>query len=206
MNPPLEPQPRQRHYSVRRQARLDAETSAQLEVLAKTFHRKRAGILRYVMQWALAHTQGWTIDPSIPNRPHLVHMLVDPELLQQVQEAAAAHGADVAAWERHAMRQVTRDDFPPSWRAEETTVRSHDSGYYDRRFQLRLDPATQRELERLMQTFGRSAADVIRQLIAQATSEDFPSSWEMTAHERRTRKAQPSHDGFSARDTHSGGI
>jgi predicted transcriptional regulator len=206
MNTPPAPRPRQRRYSVRRQARLDAETHATLAVLANTFHRKRAAILRFVMGWGLTQTREWTIDPSIPDRPHLMHMLVNPELVQQVQEAADAHGTSVAAWLRHAVRQVTRDDFPPSWRAEETTVRSHDSGYYDRRFQLRLDPATQRELERLMQTFGRSAADVIRQLIAQATSEDFPSSWEMTAHELRTRKAQPSHDGFSARDTHSGGI
>jgi hypothetical protein len=150
MNTPPETQPRQRRYSIRRQARLDTKTHAKLEALARTFNRKRAVILRYVMQWGLAHTQEWTIDRSIPDRPHLVHMLVDPDLLQQVQDAAAAHGADVAAWERHAMRLVTRDDFPPSWRAEETAVRSHDSGYYDRRFQLRLDQATQRKLETLM--------------------------------------------------------
>jgi hypothetical protein len=102
MTPPPESQPRQRRYSTRRQARLDAETYAKLEELARTFRRKRAAILRFVMSWGLAHTQGWTIDPSIPDRPHLVHMLVDPDLLQRVQAAAAAHGADVAAVdERH---------------------------------------------------------------------------------------------------------
>jgi len=57
---------------------------AKLEELARTFRRKRATILRYVMQWGLALTDGWTIDSSIPDRPHLVHMLVDPDLLQQV--------------------------------------------------------------------------------------------------------------------------
>jgi hypothetical protein len=34
MTPPLGPQPRQRGYSVRHQARLDAETHAKLEELA----------------------------------------------------------------------------------------------------------------------------------------------------------------------------
>lgn len=102
MPPPPEPRPRQRRYSTRFQARLDSDTHAKLEVLANTFRRKCAAILRYVMDWGLAHAEGWMIDLSIPDRPHLVHMLVDPELLQQVQNAAAAHGADVAAWERHA--------------------------------------------------------------------------------------------------------
>jgi predicted DNA-binding protein len=171
MHPPPEPRPRHRRYSVRRQARLDAETHAKLEELAHTFHRKRAQILRYVMQWALTHTQGWTVDPSTPDRPHLVHMLVDPELLRQVQAAAAAHGADVAAWERHAMRQIAYEDFPASWRAVETTPRSHDSGYYGTRFMLRLDEVTSRMLAAFTQNFGRSATAIIRQLIAQATQE-----------------------------------
>jgi predicted transcriptional regulator len=163
---PPEPQLRQRRYRVRRQARLDVETHAKLEGLAHTFHRKRAQILRYVMQWGLAHTTGWTVDPSSPDRPHLVHMLVDSELLQQVQDAADAHGTSVSAWVRQGMRQVTYEDFPASWRAGDIARRSHDSGDYERRFQLRLDQATQRKLEALMQTFHRSAAEVIRQLIA----------------------------------------
>jgi hypothetical protein len=100
MHPPPEPQPRQRRYSVRRQARLDAETHAKLEELARTFHRKRAQILRYVMQWGLAHTTGWTVDPSSLDRAHLVHMLVNSELLQEVQDAADAHRTSVAAWVR----------------------------------------------------------------------------------------------------------
>jgi hypothetical protein len=183
MHPPPEPRPRQRRYSMRRQARLDAETYAKLEELAKTFRRKRAAILRYVMQWGLAHTTGWTVDLSIPDRPHLVHMLVDPELLQRVQAAAAAHGADVAAWERHAMHQVAYEDFPASWRAGQTSPRSHDSGYYGTRFMLRLDKVTSRKLTTLSQTFDCSAAEVIRQFISQASPDDFPDSWRLEVKE-----------------------
>ena len=190
MHPPPEPQPRPRRSSVRRQARLDAETQAKLAELARTFHRKRAAVLRLVMGWGLAHTREWTLDPSIPDRPRLVHVQVDPELLRQVQAAAAAHGADVAAWERHAMRQVTRDDFPASWRAGETAVRSHDSQYYHRPLMLRLDGETSTKLVTLMQTFDRSAAELIRQLIAQANVEDFPLSWRMAMEERRPREAR----------------
>jgi predicted transcriptional regulator len=152
---------------------LDVETQAKLEKLAASFHRKRTQILRHVMQWGLAHTQGWTVDPSIPDRPHLVHMLVEPDMLHQVQEAAESYSVTVAAWLRQAMRQVTPKDFPASWRMGEGGSRSHDSGYYHRPFQLRLDQATQNKLETLMQTFHRSAAEVIRQLIAQANLRIF---------------------------------
>ena len=185
MTPPPEPRPRQHRYSARRQARLDSDTHAKLEALASAFHRKRAVILRFVTQWGLTHTHGWTVDLSIPDCPHLVHMLVDPELLLQVHDAAEAHGVTVAAWLRHAMRQVIPNDFPPSWRAGETAIRSHDSGYYRRKFGLRLNDETSRKLGMFMQTFDRSAAEIIRQLIIQATPEDFPSSWQMTAHEGR---------------------
>jgi hypothetical protein len=139
MHPPPELQPRRRRYSVRRQTRLDAETHAKLEELSSGFHRKRAAILRYVMQWGLGHTEGWSIDFSIPDHPHLVHMLLEPVLCQQVQEAANAHGVSVAAWDRHTMRLVMREDVPASWRAGETAPRSHDSGYDGTRFVLRLD-------------------------------------------------------------------
>jgi predicted transcriptional regulator len=171
--------------SVRRQARLDGDTHARLEELARTFQRKRAVILRYVMQWGLAHTHGWTLDRSIPTTAHPVTMLAEPRLLQQVQDAADAHGASVAAWERHAMRQVTLEDFPPSWRAGETAPRSHDSGHYGKRFMLRFDDETSIKLATLTQTFHRSAAEVIRQLVAQATPEAFPQSWHLAAEERR---------------------
>jgi hypothetical protein len=137
------------------------------------------------MQWGLVYTHGWTVDPSIPDRAHLVHMLVALELLQQVQEAAAVHGADVAAWERYAMRLVTREDFPPSWRAGETTPRSYDSRYYGQRFMLRLDEMTTTKLQHLVEHFDKPRAEIIRQLIAQARPEGFPRSWQMAVQERR---------------------
>jgi predicted transcriptional regulator len=198
INPPRAPQARHVRYSVRHQARLDVETHTKLEELAAAFHRKRSAILRYVMQWGLTQTQKWTVDPSISDRPHLVHMVVDPELLQRVQAAAAAHGTDVAAWERHAMRLVTRDDFPPSWRAGETPPRSHDSSYYGTRFMLRLDEVTSRKLEAFTQTFDRSAAEIIRQLITRATPEDFPPSWHLAVEEHRGKKGRA--DGRATRE------
>lgn len=188
MNPPRGPQARHVRYSVRHQARLDAETSAKLQELAAAFHRKHSAILRYVMQWGLAQAQEWTIDQSLPDIVQTVGMLLEPELLQQVQEAAAAHGTTVAAWVRHAMRQVTIEDFPASWRAQKTTSRSHDSGAYHRRFMLRLNEETSHKLETLTRAFDRPAAEVIRQLITQAQPRDFPQSWHLATDEQRQRE------------------
>jgi predicted DNA-binding protein len=186
MNQPQGPQPRHVRYSVRHQARLDAETSATLEELARTFHRKRSPILRFVMQWGLHHSTGWTIDRSAVTAVSPVPVMLEPALLQQVQAVTAARGMSMAAWLREAMRRVTTDDFPASWGVVETTGWSHESGYFRRKFGLRLDAETWRKLETLTHTFGRSAAEVIRQLIAQATSEDFPESWHLAVNERRT--------------------
>jgi hypothetical protein len=91
---------------------------------------------------------------------------------------------------RHAMRQIMRADFPPSWRAGETAARSHESGYFYRKFGLRLDEVTSGRLEALTQTFDRSAAAIIRQLIVQAAPEDFPQSWHLAVEERRQRGSQ----------------
>jgi hypothetical protein len=83
MHPPLELRPRQRRHSVRRQARLDAETHAKLEGLVTALHLKRSAILRYIMERGRAHTHGWTVEPAIPDRPHLVHPLVEPDPLHR---------------------------------------------------------------------------------------------------------------------------
>jgi predicted transcriptional regulator len=179
MNPPPAPQPRYVHYSVRHQAWLDAETHAKLEELAAAFHRKRSAILRYAMPWGLTQTRGWTIDRAVPGTVRTVGMLLVPELLQQVQEAAATHGATVAAWVRQMLREVRIDDFPESWRLGVAGVRSHESGYDQRRFMLRLDDETSKKLGTLTRGFDRPAAEVIRQLIAQATLADFPPSWQV---------------------------
>jgi hypothetical protein len=77
------------------------------------------------MVWGPAHTQRWTIDSSIPNGFRLVQLLVGSELCSSKgHEAAAASGASVAAWVRHAACQVIRqriaqatpEDFPQRWR------------------------------------------------------------------------------------------
>jgi hypothetical protein len=185
MTAPHAPDPCHVRYGVQYHARLDAETFEKLADLARTFYRKRGPILRHVMQWGLSHAKGWTIEPSIPPSAHLVHMLAEPAVMQQVQAAADRQQVHVATWLRHAVRQVTPDDFPASWRAEEPAVRSHESVYDHRKFQMRLDEGTWRKLERLTQTFARSAAEVIRQLVTQANPEGFPQSWQLARGERR---------------------
>jgi predicted transcriptional regulator len=187
MPPPRAPHQRHVRYSVRHQARLDAERHAKLEELAAAFHRKRSAILRYVMQWGLVHGRAWTIDPSIPASVHLVHVLVEPAVMLQVEDAAAARGASVAGWLRHALRQVTIEDFPASWRTGEQSPRSHESGYYARKFGMRLDHETSRKLETLTEAFDRSAAEIIRQLIVQARLEDFPQSWHLAVGEQQQK-------------------
>jgi predicted DNA-binding protein len=187
VNLPSEPHPRPRRYSARYQARLNSETAAKLEDLAKTFRRKFGPILRYVMQWGIRRSVSWSIDQSIPAKVHLVPLLVEPELLQHVQEAAAAHGASVAAWVRSAMRQVSPEDFPASWHATMTDVRTHDSPTYGRRFMLRLDETTAQKLQALVAQFGTSRAVIIRQLISQAKPEEFPESWHLSPRERHRR-------------------
>jgi hypothetical protein len=97
MSPPGEAGPHQRRYRVRQQARLDRETPATLEALPNAFHLKHAPRLRGLMPWGLAHAQERTVDLSISDAPHLVHMLMDPKVIQQVQETANARGASVAA-------------------------------------------------------------------------------------------------------------
>ena len=185
MTPPRDPQPRHGRDRVRYQARLDAETQAKLEELAVAFHRKRSAILRHAMPWGLTQTQGWTVDRAVPSTVRTVGMLLEPELLQQVQEAAAAHGATVAAWIRHMLQQVTIEDFSENWRLGVAGVRSHESGYDQRRFMLRLDDETSKKLDTLTRGFDRPAAEVIRQLIAQAKAEDFPPSWQVRARDDR---------------------
>ncbi len=69
-------------------------------------------------------------------------------------------------------------------------MRSHDSRYFGRRFMLRLDDASWDKLDALAQHFDRSAADIIRQLIAQAKPRDFPKSWQLRVEECRQQEAR----------------
>jgi hypothetical protein len=176
--------PRPRRYSARHQSRLDARTHAKLEELRCAFHRKRAPILRYVMQWGLRRSGGWAVDQSPVVALSPVPVLLEPELLQKVQAAAAAHGVSMAVWLREAVRRVTAEDFPGSWRAVETPGRSHESGFFHRKFGIRLDEVTSRKLESFTATFHLPAAEIIRQLITQARPEDFPRSWQIAVDER----------------------
>jgi hypothetical protein len=97
MPPPQGSHQRDLRDSVRYQARLDAETHAKLQELAATCHRTRAAVLRHILQWGLPQTHSWTIDGTPPVTRHTLQLLLDPTLLQQVQEAAAAHGTRMAA-------------------------------------------------------------------------------------------------------------
>jgi predicted transcriptional regulator len=171
-----------------------AAAASKLEDLAKAFHRKRAPIVRYVLPWGLCHSEGWIIDRSAVVAVPPVSVLLEPELLQRVRDAAAAQSASVAAWVRHALRQVTPDDFPATWQAqahEGGRSRSHDSPTYGRRFMLRLDESTAQQLQGLVAQFGTSRAEIIRQLVAQAKPEDFPHSWQLAARERGSRRTRP---------------
>jgi hypothetical protein len=55
---------------------------------------------------------------------------------------------------------------------------------------LRLDAQTREKLEELSTHFDTSAAEVIRQLVAQAKPEDFPPRWQMRAAEHHTRQTR----------------
>jgi hypothetical protein len=68
------------------------------------------------MQWGLSQSRGWTVDMAVPGTVRTIGMLLEPKLLEQVQEAAAVHRASMVAWLREAVRRFTRDDFRDSWR------------------------------------------------------------------------------------------
>jgi hypothetical protein len=101
-------------------------------------------------------------------------MTVDRELYRQMGEMAQAVGCSIAAWLRYWLRQVTVADFPAHWQAAADTSagsRSHDSCIYDTRFMLRLDAASDTTLRHLAEQFHVPRAEIIRQLLAQATPE-----------------------------------
>jgi predicted transcriptional regulator len=75
-------------------------------------------------------------------------------------------------------------DFPGSWQEERSETRSHDSRVYGARFMLRLDAASETTLQRLAEHFDVPRAAIIRQLLAQATPDRFPTSWHLRVAER----------------------
>jgi hypothetical protein len=88
------------------------------------------------------------------------------------------------------MRHVTAEAFPASWRLGETALRSHASGDGHRTFGLRLGEVTLQTLEASTHTLDRSAAAIIRQLIAQGRPEDCPPSWLLAVQEPRASLAR----------------
>jgi hypothetical protein len=114
--------------------------------------------------------------------------------MEAVQALATSAGGDISAWLRYAVQQITAADFPASWQAtsaeqQRAPKRSHDSRQYGTRFMLRLDEVSLDKLDAFTQVFVTPRADVIRQLIMQATPKVFPKSWHLAAEERRQRQA-----------------
>ena len=89
------------------------------------------------------------------------------------------------------VRHIRLADFPASWHAEPSDERSHESLRYGKRFMLRLDDPTWATLETLSTHFERSAAEVIRQLLAQATLDTFPANWHLRVAERHRAQTRP---------------
>lgn len=184
--------------SIRLDARLDAVTRQKVDELATRFRQPRAAVLHQVMRWGLACGGEYTVEGGDARGPirHLF-MTVDRELHRQMGEMAHALGCSIAAWLRHWLRLVTVADFPAHWQAAAGTSagsRSHDSRVYGTRFMLRLDAASETTLQCLAEQFHVPRAEIIRQLLAQATPDTFPASWHLHvaarhgAHARRMRR------------------
>ena len=189
---PQSPEPR---ASIRMDARLDATTQAKVDDLAQYFHQPQAAVVCHIMHWGLSYRRAEMRDGGASEGPvrHL-YLNVDTALHAQVEQAVTAAGMDIAPWLRTMVRQITIDDFPASW--HEATLeersqeeRSHDSQIYDTRFMLRLDKTSQTKLEQLISHLRASKAQIICQLILQATLEDFPRSWQMNTEARHIRQA-----------------
>jgi predicted transcriptional regulator len=111
---------------------------------------------------------------------------LEPEVRDRVHAAARAAGGDASAWVCHHLHQATLADLPAQWQTGEAALRSHDSRYYGKRYMMRLDDATWDKLEALSKRFGKSIAEVIRELVAHAEVEDFPPSWQKVVDPRQT--------------------
>jgi predicted DNA-binding protein len=172
-------------------ARLDPTTREKVDDLAQHFHQPRAAVLCHIIEWGLSRVQTGPLDQGDAQGPvrHL-YLYVQSDLHERVEKAATAAGVRLAPWLRHMVRQITIEDFPASWRADQSEERSHDSRIFVTRFMLRLDEPSQTKLRQLVKQFGVPKAEIIRQLIMQATPEDFPQSWRMRAEERRAQQAQ----------------
>jgi predicted transcriptional regulator len=184
---------RPQRYTARLEVHLDQATQTTITRFVTAF-RRRSVVLRHVLEWGLSHGQGWKIDRSRPaGRAQRVSLRLEPELRERVEAVATTAGGDISAWLRHAVHLITVADFPASWQAasaeqKRAPKRSHDSRQYGTRFMLRLNDASLGKLDAFTEFFHTSRADVIRQLIMQATPKVFPKSWHLAAQERRQRQ------------------
>jgi hypothetical protein len=173
--------------SLRMDARLDTTTRTKVDELAKRFHQPRAAVLCHIMEWGLSQGPTGALDQGeSPGPVRHLHLYVPSDLHEQVEKAAAAAGLKTAPWLRHRVRQTAIEDFPASWQEATPTQRSHDSHTYTARFMLRLNRTSFLKLQELVNRFDVPKATIIRHLIAQATPEDFPKSWQMRETERHT--------------------
>jgi predicted DNA-binding protein len=177
--------------SIRTDARLDPATRQKVDNLSQYFGRPRAAVLSYIMEWGLGREQMGPLDQGEAQGPvrHL-YLYVASALHERVEKAAIATGMKIAPWLRHMVRQITITDFPRSWQEARSEKRSHDSHTYGTRFMLRLDESSQTKLQQLVKQFGASKAEIIRQLIVQASDEDFPKSWQIRADACGARQAR----------------
>jgi predicted transcriptional regulator len=192
VNQPPHRKPPELRASIRIDARLDATTREKVDDLAQHFHQPRAAVLCQIMHWGLSYEQPGPLDQGDAQGPvrHL-YLYVPSELRDGVEKAATAAGVKTASWLRHMVRQITITDFPASWQEATPRERSHESRRYGKRFMLRLDDPTWETLDALAAHFERSAAEIIRQLLAQATPDTFPASWHRRVVERHGEQVRP---------------
>jgi len=191
VNQPPHRKPPELRASIRIDARLDATTREKVDDLAQHFHQPRAAVLCQIMHWGLSYEQPGPLDQRESQGPvrHL-YLYVPSELRDGVEKAATAAGVKTASWLRHMVRQITITDFPASWQEATPRERSHDSCTYGIRFMLRLDDPTWERLDALSTHFETSGAEIIRQLLAQATPDTFPVSWHLRVAERHEERAR----------------
>jgi predicted transcriptional regulator len=185
MIPTPDHKPREQHFSIRMDARLDQTTRQKVDELATRFHQPRATVLCHIMQWGLSHRQTATLEQIEKGPVCHLYLSVESKLHERVQKAGTTAGLKIASWLRHMVRQITITDFPASWQEATPRERSHDSRMYLKRFMLRLDEPSQTKLLHLVAQLHVSRAAIIRHLLAQAKPEDFPSSWQLKTAERR---------------------
>ena len=166
-------------------ARLDATTRQKVDDLARHFHQPRAAVLRHIMQWGLSREQAGTLDQGDVTRPGAPSLPL--RRFRPLRSGAAGgyrRGSEIPRLAAPDGAPDPPDGFPRQLAGGTIGERSHDSRIYGKRFMLRLDAASETTLQRLVEHFDVSHAEIIRQLLAQATPDTFPASWHLRVAER----------------------